>query len=40
MPDYPLKKGQGKIEWEVQNGPITKNGILPLTISIFLENLV
>ena len=25
------------IEWEVQNGPITKNGILPVTTFFFQE---
>ena len=25
----------GQIEWEVQNGPITKNGLLPLTAPFF-----
>ena len=24
-----------QIEWGVQNGPITKNGLLPLTTSFF-----
>ena len=28
-----------QIEWEVQNGPIVKNGFLPVTTS-FLENLM
>ena len=28
-----------RIEWGVQNGPITKNGVLPVT-SLFFENFV
>ena len=28
-----------QIEWGVQNGPITKNGVLPLT-NLFFENLI
>ena len=29
----------GQIEWDVQNGPITKNGVLPVT-TLFFENFV
>ena len=28
-----------RIEWGVQNGPITKDGVLPVT-SLFFENFV
>ena len=28
-----------RIEWGVQNGPITKNGVLPV-ISLFFENFI
>ena len=29
-----------QIELRVQNGPVTKNGILPLTTLFFFENLI
>ena len=28
-----------QIEWQLQNGPITVSGVLPVTTFIFLENL-
>ena len=29
-----------QIEWRLQNGPITKSGVLPVTTLFFLENLL
>ena len=28
------------MEWGIQNGPLTKNGVLPSNYSVFFENFV